>query len=76
MNADRRKAIAAIASDLESIKSRIEELKDEEQNYFDNMPESFQGGQKGEKAQSAVDALDEAENAIETVTDALTTATE
>lgn len=46
---------------VSDIKSDLESLRDEEQDYYDNMPEGFQNGEKGEAAQSAVDAL---ENAI------------
>lgn len=58
MNKARKARIDAIASELADILS-------EEQDYFDNMPESIQAGDKGERAQEAVNALDEAVNALE-----------
>ena len=88
MNAERRKAIAAIIANLEelqgmrdNIKEQIEALRDEEQEYFDNMPESFQGGDKGERATAAIDAMQEAYDALDgfdfdEVTGPLETATE
>lgn len=67
MNKDRRKAIDAakmllddIRSAIDAAKEAIETIKDEEQDYFDNMPESFQQGDKGDTAQSAIDNLDNA----------------
>lgn len=33
-------------------------LRDEEQDYFDNMPESLQAGEKGEKAEAAINAME------------------
>lgn len=79
MNDGRRKEIETIAADIAAIKERaealnseiealqerIESVRDEEQEYHDNMPESFQTGEKGEKAQAAIDALDEAINTCE-----------
>ena len=74
MNKDRRKQIDAIIKRLESelaplideIKQDIENVRDDEQEYYDNMPENLQDGEKGERAQSAIDAL---ENAISDVED-------
>lgn len=65
MNAHRRKALAAIAdrmTDLQSqVSTLISDLQDvcnEEQDYFDNMPESLQDGDKGQKAQAAIDLME------------------
>jgi len=67
MNNQRRKDLKAIQerfSDLQStiteLLSDLESLKDEEQEYFDNMPEGLQGSEKGEKAENAISYLDEA----------------
>lgn len=76
MNNERRKSITKLAEQLseletqaDDIKNEIQTLKDEEQEYYDNMPESFQNGEKGEKAQSAIDALLWAEDSVdETIT--------
>lgn len=42
MNDVRRKHINEIMSTLAALRSQIEDLKDEEQDCFDNLPESFQ----------------------------------
>lgn len=76
MNTERRKAIEGVKSTLDQAKGDIENLQQEEQEYFDNMPESLQGGEKGEKAQAAADALQEAMDNIESAIDNLSTATE
>lgn len=67
MNKDRRKAIAAVVAQLDELKGQmdnirqaVEDLRDEEQDYFDAMPEAFQQGEKGDTAQQAIDALDSA----------------
>jgi hypothetical protein len=60
MNAERRKIIAAAQAKIEDARSLIEQARDDEQDYFDNMPEGFQNGDKGGAAQEAVSQLDDA----------------
>lgn len=76
MNNARRKAIqeaikALDIGTLEQVKSDLENARDEEQEYLDNMPESLQGGDKGQAAEAAVSALESAIEALETAIDAL-----
>lgn len=58
MNKDRRARIQALIDKLEGIKEDIDFIKDEEQEYYDNMPESIQAGERGDKAQEAIDNLE------------------
>lgn len=67
MNKDRRNQIAEVAaklSDLEAlrdeIKDALEAIRDEEQEYFDNMPEGLQQSDRGYAAEEAVNQLEEA----------------
>lgn len=64
MNAERRKKLESIkerlmilAGDASSLGDELAELRDEEQDYFGNMPENLQGGEKGEKVQAAINAM-------------------
>ena len=67
MNKERRKEIQN-AADLirkaqeiiEEAKEILETVKSDEEEYYDNMPESIQNGEKGGQAQSSIDALDNA----------------
>ncbi len=59
MNANRRKRIKAINDKLCTLVCDVQAIKDEEQEYLDNMPESLQGGDKAEAAEAAITALDE-----------------
>lgn len=59
MNKIRRKQLDKIAAELEAIRERIEAIRDEEQDYFDNMPEAFQDGEKGERTQEAISLLED-----------------
>jgi hypothetical protein len=72
VNNARRKEIAAISATiaglghtLDDVVGSIESVRDDEQAYLDDMPESFQSGEKGECAQAAIDALEEAISTIE-----------
>lgn len=65
MNAQRRKTLAALRDRMTDLQSQVttlaEDLQDvcnEEQDYFDNMPESLQDGDKGQKAQAAIDLME------------------
>ena len=69
MNNKRRKEISKIVSTLEGVRDRLNELVDEEQCAFDNMPESIQGSDRGCDSEAAVDylsdALDSVQSALE-----------
>lgn len=56
---------------LEDLKGEVEQARDDEQEYLDNMPESLQGGDKGQAAEAAISALEQAIEALETAVDAL-----
>jgi len=76
MNNARRKVIQEALKlldigTLEQIKSDIENAQSEEQDFYDNMPEGIQAGDKGEKAQAAIDALGEIMDSLDTAIEAL-----
>jgi septal ring factor EnvC (AmiA/AmiB activator) len=48
-------------------KTMIEELRDEEQEKFDNLSEGLQASERGQNIEAAVSALDEAMNAFDAV---------
>ena len=63
MNKIRRKAIEEIEVQLETLAERIGEIRDEEQEYIDNMPDSLH--LRAELAWSAIESLDEATSSLE-----------
>ena len=72
MNKSQRKEIDKIILELETlreqmddIKSRIETLKDEEQEKFDNLTEALQQNEKGQAIEAATNALETAFDAID-----------
>lgn len=54
MNKTRRKAIQDVIARLETLRDEVESLLNEEQDYYDNMPEAFQNGDKGLAASDAI----------------------
>lgn len=74
MNKARRKKIfgAGIFVDMannniQEAQAVLQESLDEEQEYYENMPESLQGGEKGELATLAIEAIELAIEAIEEI---------
>lgn len=66
MNAKRRNAIESVINELierfEEIKAeaidQLSEIRDEEQEAYDNLPEALQDSEKGENMQNCIDALE------------------
>ena len=65
MNNDRRKATQKAIDELEEMKATIEDLRDEEQEAYDNMPESLQDSERGQASQQAYDNLGSSVSALE-----------
>jgi hypothetical protein len=63
MNNQRRKRIESIIERMQALESEIEEELEQEQEYFDNMPEAIQGGEKGDKSQEVIDLIERAHEA-------------
>ena len=59
MNNDRRTRIKQAVGMLQEALSILETARDEEQEYYDNMPESLQGSERGEAAEQAVSNLED-----------------
>ena len=67
MNKARRKAIEKVVSDLYDIQSAVEELRDEEQEYLDNIPENLQGSERYELAEQELENLNSARSVAASV---------
>lgn len=72
MNKARRKALADISNQMTTLISQLIDLKDElsnikgeEEEYKDNMPESLQQSDKYYTAETAIEKMEEVINAIE-----------
>lgn len=67
MNKARRKSIQDVAGQLETLKSTLEEIQCEEEEYRDNIPGNLQGSARYEAADEACDALGEAVEGLEDI---------
>ena len=57
--------------ELETLKSKIEEIQNDEQEAYDNLPESLQYSERGEAMESAIENLESAYNEIDSIIDNL-----
>ena len=71
MNKKRRKEIENLRESISETKAKLQDLLDEEQQAFDNMPESIQESERGEEMQvffvymeAAIDSLEEATESL------------
>lgn len=64
MNKNRRKEIYKIIERLNDLKSDLESIRDDEQDYFDNMPENLQGSIRGEESEEYIEYMEEAIEAL------------
>jgi len=71
MNKVRRTSLQEISVKMEDLKSDIEALRDEEQEYADNMPDSLQSSEKHDTAENAVSSMDEAIEGLESAINAI-----
>lgn len=65
--AELRKAFSKV--DLTALMELVEEIRDEEQEKFDNLPESVQDGERGERMSEIIDALDNVATTLEEAND-------
>lgn len=67
MNNPRRQALNKIIDRIDALMCDLESLKDEEEEYRDNIPENLQGSERYETADEAVDNLESAYDALDEV---------
>lgn len=79
MNKTRRKELLEIINmlgqvqdkdDLYAVINELECIKDDEQYYYDNIPENLQCSQRAEDSERAIDNLEDALNSLNEVYDA------
>ena len=67
MNKARRKWLEDIIGKLEEQKDELYQLYEEEQEAYDNMPESLQESERGQMASEFVDSLETEHDSLEDV---------
>lgn len=65
MNKERRKRVNELIEKAYELNCEIEEILNEEQECFDNMPENLQYSERGETMQEAINSLEEAQSCID-----------
>ena len=73
MNKQRRQKIRDVRKGIENCKDNLQKILDEEQDYFDNMPENLQGSMRGSESEDAIDTM---ENCIEDLENIISELTE
>lgn len=71
MNKERRIKIIKIIQDIENIKSDLQDVLNDEEFAFDNMPENLQSSMRGEESEEAIENMSEAVVALEEALDRL-----
>ena len=71
MNKARREAISKVLDKLNEIGLDLSQVRDEEQEAYDNMPESLQNSEKGNMMEENIDVLDSAIYSLEEIYDQL-----
>lgn len=75
MNKTTRKQLQTLIDRLESLKTELEEISEEEQEKLDNIPENLQSSERYERAETVCGYLEEAscyfDDLIDKITDAI-----
>ena len=72
MNKQRRQKIRDVRRGIESCKESLQKILDEEQDYFDNMPENLQGSMRGSDSEDAIDTMESCIEDLENIISELT----
>lgn len=65
MNKSRRQQLRKWLEDIEAIKNELERIIEDEQEYYDNIPENLQGSERASDSEEAIDNMNEAVSTIE-----------
>lgn len=71
MNDKRRELLRQAESFLKKAALLIERAADEEQNSFENLPESIRDGERGEKMEAATELLEDAGHEVSVIVETL-----
>lgn len=61
MNKERREELLDVVQHLDDAIDRLSEIRDDEEDAFDNLPEGLQNSIRGDSMQEAVDVLNQFE---------------
>lgn len=69
MNKERREELWDVYTSLDEAMSKVIDIRSDEQDSFDNLPDGLQISKTGESIQEAIDWLDSIESDIQNVRD-------
>lgn len=67
MNKERRDRLSDVIASLEEAKDLLEDVKNDEQDAFDNMPVGLQCSERGSKMEDYVELMEDAGDQIDNV---------
>lgn len=67
MNKERRDRLSDVIASLEEAKDFLEDVKNDEQDAFDNMPVGLQCSERGSKMEDYVELMEDAGDQIDNV---------
>ena len=71
MNNTRRKELRRISDAISDLAADLEAVIGDEQEAFDNLPESLQGSERGETMEEFIDTMSDAQSQLEDAAGAL-----
>lgn len=71
MNRLRRARLLDVADIISEMIGIFDDIREDEENYADNMPENLHGSQRYERAEEAVDQISEAIEHLEEATESI-----
>ena len=71
MNKQRRQKIREVRKEIKNCKDNLQKILDEEQDYFDNMPENLQGSVRGSDSEDAIATMESCIEDLEKIVDEL-----
>lgn len=72
MNKQRKQKIRDVRKEIENCKDNLQKILDEEQDYFDNMPENLQGSVRGSDSEDAIGTMESCIEDLENIINELT----
>lgn len=67
MNKERRDGLSDVIASLEEAKDLLEDVKNDEQDAFDNMPVGLQCSERGSKMEDYIELMEDAVDQIDNV---------